>query len=312
MCLRAQLPSSGSLPTFPPEGSLWTGGPPHIARHHQLQGSAPAALSGSGASPEGLVPQRGFFARPLALPQDVLQSTAPLQRAPPSTSAQSRGTDGGGVPPLRGCELPQYVAPAVRVMEVGLPALPQDAPQGAASLQWFASHLSTRRFVVEDGGSAASRVASSAAGLGPSCSEWDRGQPRGTFLRGNPYRSIKVLRRALRALDVWMDRTFLSQDPVLGAPCRRMTLMTDASFTGWGAVMRGHPAQGLWSGPRLSWHINCLEMMPVFLGLKLHQPPRGSPISPFVQASTSGPLVVSGQTPLFEGHLYPGTVECQS
>ncbi|KAK2815264.1 hypothetical protein Q7C36_023530 [Tachysurus vachellii] len=49
-----------------------------------------------------------------------------------------------------------------------------------------------------------------------------------------------------------------------------------------------------------------------YCGGLLHQPPMVSPISPFVQASMSGPLVVSGQTPLFEGHLYPGTVECQS
>ncbi len=40
---------------------------------------------------------------------------------------------------------------------------------------------------------------------------------------------------------------FLSQGPVLVAPCRRITLETDASLTGWGAVMSGHPAHGLWS-----------------------------------------------------------------
>ncbi|GAA6064854.1 uncharacterized protein LOC113526632, partial [Tachysurus ichikawai] len=102
---------------------------------------------------------------------------------------------------------------------------------------------------------------------------WLRG--RGFSLRGNPYRSIRVSRRALRALDVWKDRTFLSQGPVLGAPCRRMTLTTDASLTGWGAVMSGHSAQGLWSGPRLLWHINCLEMMAVFLGLKHFLPDLG-------------------------------------
>ncbi len=44
---------------------------------------------------------------------------------------------------------------------------------------------------------------------------------------------------------------FLSQVPVLGAPCRRITLATDASLTSWGAVISGHPAHGLWSG-RLS------------------------------------------------------------
>ncbi len=38
---------------------------------------------------------------------------------------------------------------------------------------------------------------------------------------------------------------FLSQGLVLGAPCRRVTLATDASLTGWGAVMSDHPARGL-------------------------------------------------------------------
>ncbi|KAI2668352.1 Transposon Ty3-G Gag-Pol polyprotein [Labeo rohita] len=62
--------------------------------------------------------------------------------------------------------------------------------------------------------------------------------------------------------------TCLGHGPVLGAPCRRVTLATDASLTGWGAVMSGHPARGLWSGRHLTWHINCLEMLAVFLALK--------------------------------------------
>ncbi|KAI2644945.1 ORF V: Enzymatic polyprotein [Labeo rohita] len=61
---------------------------------------------------------------------------------------------------------------------------------------------------------------------------------------------------------------FLSQGPVLGAPCRRVTLATDASLTGWGAVMSGHTARGLWRGHQLTWHINCLEMLAVFQALK--------------------------------------------
>ncbi|KAI2661633.1 Transposon Ty3-G Gag-Pol polyprotein [Labeo rohita] len=52
--------------------------------------------------------------------------------------------------------------------------------------------------------------------------------------RGNPLRMIRVTRRCLRALDMWRKPWFLSQGPVLGAPCRRVTLATDASLTGWG------------------------------------------------------------------------------
>ncbi|KAI2645137.1 Transposon Ty3-G Gag-Pol polyprotein [Labeo rohita] len=86
--------------------------------------------------------------------------------------------------------------------------------------------------------------------------------------RGNPLRMIRVTRRCLRALDMWRKPWFLSQGPVLGAPCRRVTLATDTSLTGWGAVMSGHPARGLWSGRQLTWHINCLEMLAVFRALK--------------------------------------------
>ncbi len=47
-----------------------------------------------------------------------------------------------------------------------------------------------------------------------------------------------------------------------------VTLATDASLTGWGAVMSGHPARCLWSDRHFTWHINCLEMLAVFRALK--------------------------------------------
>ncbi|KAI2645393.1 Sialin [Labeo rohita] len=36
--------------------------------------------------------------------------------------------------------------------------------------------------------------------------------------------------------------------------------------------MSGRPAQGLWSSRHLSWHINCLEMLPIFRALKYFLP----------------------------------------
>ncbi len=42
---------------------------------------------------------------------------------------------------------------------------------------------------------------------------------------------IKVTRRCFWALDMWRKPWFLSQGPVLGAPCRRVTLTMDASLT---------------------------------------------------------------------------------
>ncbi len=91
---------------------------------------------------------------------------------------------------------------------------------------------------------------------------------KGFSPRGNPFRMIKVTRRCLRALVMWKQPWFLSQGPMLGASCRRKTLTTDASLTGWGAILEGRSGQGLWRDHHLSWHINRLEMLAVFLALK--------------------------------------------
>ncbi len=45
-------------------------------------------------------------------------------------------------------------------------------------------------------------------------------------------------------------------------------LTTDASLTGWGAILEGCSNQGLWKDQHLSWHVNHLEMLAVFLALK--------------------------------------------
>ncbi len=89
---------------------------------------------------------------------------------------------------------------------------------------------------------------------------------KGFSPRGNPLRTIKVTRRCLRALDMWKKPWFLSQGPSLGA--HRVTLTTDSYLMGWGAVMSGRSARGLWEGHHLTWHINCLEMLAVFRALK--------------------------------------------
>ncbi|XP_073721072.1 uncharacterized protein [Misgurnus anguillicaudatus] len=95
---------------------------------------------------------------------------------------------------------------------------------------------------------------------------------KGFHPRANPQRLIKVTRRGLRALTMWIRPRFLALGPTLGATCRRRLLTTDASLTGWGAILDGRPAQGEWEGHQLSWHINCLELMAVFLALKYFLP----------------------------------------
>ncbi|KAL0201385.1 hypothetical protein M9458_004572, partial [Cirrhinus mrigala] len=48
---------------------------------------------------------------------------------------------------------------------------------------------------------------------------------------------------------------------------RRIVVTTDASKTGWGIMCNGHAASGVWKGPRLLWHIICLELLTVLLAL---------------------------------------------
>ncbi|KAL0147122.1 hypothetical protein M9458_057646, partial [Cirrhinus mrigala] len=138
---------------------------------------------------------------------------------------------------------------------------------------------------------------------------------KGFSPRGNPLRMIKVTRRGLRALDMWRKPWFLNQGPVLGARCRRVTLATDASLTGWGAVMSGRSARGLWSGRHLIWHINCLEMLAVFRALKYFLPDlRGR----HVLVRTDSTAVVyyinhqGGQTPLSASSSHSWASECGS
>ncbi len=87
-------------------------------------------------------------------------------------------------------------------------------------------------------------------------------------LSGDPFCMIKVMRRCLHALVMWKKPWFQSQGPVLRASSRRKMLTTDASLMGWGVILEGRSRQGLWKDHHLSWHINRLEMLAVFLALK--------------------------------------------
>ena len=71
---------------------------------------------------------------------------------------------------------------------------------------------------------------------------------RGFHPRANPQRQIRVTRQGLRTLSMWFRPRFLTLGPTLGPCCHREMLMTDASLMGWGAVLDGRPAQGIWRG----------------------------------------------------------------
>ncbi len=93
-------------------------------------------------------------------------------------------------------------------------------------------------------------------------------QSQGISSKGQSPEANKGTRQGLHTLSMWFRPQFLTLGPTLGPCCRRKMLTTDASLTGWGAVLDGRPAQGIWRGHLLDWHINCLEMMALFLALK--------------------------------------------
>ncbi len=61
----------------------------------------------------------------------------------------------------------------------------------------------------------------------------------------------------------WSDLAFLRAWVPLVRVSRHVVVSTDASAMGWGAMCNGHAAAGLWTGPWLQWHINCLELLAV-------------------------------------------------
>ncbi len=64
---------------------------------------------------------------------------------------------------------------------------------------------------------------------------------------------LKVSGSCFHARLVWRDPSFILS---VGVICHRQMITTDASLSGWGAVLEGRPAYGVWSGKYLNWHIN--------------------------------------------------------
>ncbi|KAI2664149.1 ORF V: Enzymatic polyprotein [Labeo rohita] len=75
-----------------------------------------------------------------------------------------------------------------------------------------------------------------------------------------------------RLFSPWSDPAFLQAGVPLGQVSRHLVVYTDASSTGWGAVCNGQAPSGSWTGPRLQWHINCLELLAVLLALRRFRP----------------------------------------
>ncbi|KAI2648848.1 ORF V: Enzymatic polyprotein [Labeo rohita] len=94
--------------------------------------------------------------------------------------------------------------------------------------------------------------------------------PRWAWRRGT-FR-VNITPSCCQTLSPWTDIMFLRSGVPLEQVSRRIIVTTDASKTGWGATCNGQAASGVWTGPRLFWHINCLELLAVLLALRRFHP----------------------------------------
>ncbi len=94
--------------------------------------------------------------------------------------------------------------------------------------------------------------------------------PRWAWRRGAL--RVNITQECRRSFSPWTDLAFLRAGVPLEQVSRHVVVTTDASSTGWGATCNGQAASGLWTGPRLLWHINYLELLAVHLALRQFRP----------------------------------------
>ncbi len=89
--------------------------------------------------------------------------------------------------------------------------------------------------------------------------------PRWAWKHGT-YR-VQITPACHKTIRPWSDPSFLRAGVPLEQVSKHAVVFTDASTTGWGATYNGHAVSGVWTGPQLHWHINCLELLAVRLAL---------------------------------------------
>ncbi len=89
--------------------------------------------------------------------------------------------------------------------------------------------------------------------------------PRWAWKRGS--HRVQITPACRKTFRPWSDPSFLRAGVPLEQVSRHAVVFTDASATGWGATYNGHAVSGVWTGPQLHWHINCLELLAVCLAL---------------------------------------------
>ena len=86
-------------------------------------------------------------------------------------------------------------------------------------------------------------------------------------LKGNYESTMTLSQMAKTELTWWIENIDMASRPIMfGNP--DITITTDASNLGWGAVCNGTKTGGPWGKDEADFHINYLEMKAVLLGLK--------------------------------------------
>jgi hypothetical protein len=85
--------------------------------------------------------------------------------------------------------------------------------------------------------------------------------------RGNFEALMTITPDAVSELKWWRDNVTTAVRPI-NRDCPRITMATDASMSGWGAVCGEQRTGGRWSIPETELHINVLELTAALLGLQ--------------------------------------------
>ncbi|KAL6471402.1 hypothetical protein MHYP_G00200520 [Metynnis hypsauchen] len=86
------------------------------------------------------------------------------------------------------------------------------------------------------------------------------------------HRRVLVSIDCALALYQWRQPAFLTRGIPMGTILVRKVVTSDASLSGWGATHEGRSVNGVWDPHLRSAHINYLELLAVFLALKLFLP----------------------------------------
>jgi len=85
--------------------------------------------------------------------------------------------------------------------------------------------------------------------------------------KGN-YEALMPITESMKECLSWWSTNIDSQEKPISHNDPNTTMYTDASNLGWGAVLDGVQANGTWTTSEQSLHINCLEILAIYHGLR--------------------------------------------